>query len=388
MIQNPVGLVCVLLCIEIIVLFVSRHPKSKKYFEFLPSVFWIYFIPMMLATSGVIDSQAAVYTQISTWILPASLLILLMTVDIRAILRLGKEALIMMLMGSVGIVLGVVVVFSFLKGWLGKETWSGWAALAGSWTGGSANMIAVKEALQTPEHIFTPMVVVDTIVPYVWMGILVACSRFQKKYDAVNRVNHQMLDEMSDKAPSGNSQSNHLRWNSTCLIVLIGFVGGFLSRTIAQMLPVIKDVISTQAWTIILVTLLGIGCSLTPLKRLQSLGSNKIGYFILFFVLTAIGAKASLSNMNTVGLLIGAGFIVVLIHMSVLLLTARLMKAPLALIAAASQANVGGVASAPIVAEVYRPGLASVGLMMAVLGNIIGTYIGILTGQICRFLAG
>jgi uncharacterized membrane protein len=197
-----------------------------------------------------------------------------------------------------------------------------------------------------------------------------------------------MLNDMSQKASLENSKENPLEWKTILLILLIGFIGGILCRKVALILPVIKDVISTQAWTIILVTFLGLLCSLTPIKRLQSYGSNKIGYFILFFVLTSIGAKASLSNMNSVLLLIGAGFIVVLIHMSVLLLTARFLKAPLALVAAASQANVGGVASAPIVAEVYRPGFASVGLLMAILGNIIGTYIGILTGQICRWLAG
>ena len=154
----------------------------------------------------------------------------------------------------------------------------------------------------------------------------------------------------------------------------------------AKFLPVVKNIISLSAWTIIVVTTLGILFSFTPARRLEKFGSNKIGYFLLYFVLTTIGAKASVSHLGASAILIAAGVVIILVHAAVLLIAARLLKAPAMLVAAASQANVGGVASAPVVAEIYQPGLASIGLLMAILGNIIGTYLGIVVGQICRWM--
>ena len=157
-------------------------------------------------------------------------------------------------------------------------------------------------------------------------------------------------------------------------------------QRVAQVLPAVEGVISSFAWTIILVSTLGLAGSLTPLRRCEALGSTRIGYYLLYFVLTTIGAKASVSHLGASAVLIAAGVVIILVHAAVLLIAARLLKAPMMLIATASQANVGGVASAPVVAEIYQPGLASIGLLMAILGNIIGTYLGIVVGQICRWM--
>ena len=157
-----------------------------------------------------------------------------------------------------------------------------------------------------------------------------------------------------------------------------------LIKLLSSYLPTVKDVISPYSWTIILVSTLTIFLSMTPVSRIPHTGADKFGKWILYFVLTSIGARASLHNAGQVGILIAAGSVVVLIHAAVLIVTARLIRAPLFLVVTSSQANIGGVASAPVVAEVYQPGLASIGLLLAILGNIIGTYIGIFTGQICR----
>ena len=149
----------------------------------------------------------------------------------------------------------------------------------------------------------------------------------------------------------------------------------------------IKNVISTYTWAIIIVSIVGIAASLSPLKKLEKFGSEKIGYYVLYFVLTSIGARSNISHINATFILIGAGFLIVFVHAIILIITARLLKAPMFLVAVASQANIGGVASAPIVAAIYEPGLASVGLVLAILGNIIGTYLGIITGQLCRILS-
>ena len=386
MIKNPWAIITVLLSIEIAVLYVSSRPRFKQYFEFIPSIFWIYFLPMLSSTFGLLDPLSPIYSQISNWLLPMSLFILLITVDVRAILRLGKPALLMFFAGGVGIAVGISITFWIFKNWIGGQFWSGFGALAGSWTGGSANMIAVKEALGVPDAVFLPMVIVDTIVPYVWMGLLVILASHQHAYDRWNRSDRRMLDDLSKKASVDAVESKGIHLWPTIGIIVLAISGGFAAKFLGQFLPVIKDIISPYAWTIILVSVLGVVLSLTPIKKIESYGSNKIGYLILYFVLTSIGAKASIGNIGNAFVLIAAGFLIVIIHAVIVLVTARFLRAPLFLSAVASQANVGGVASAPMVAEIYQKGFASVGLLLAILGNILGTYIGIAVGQICRLL--
>ena len=159
-----------------------------------------------------------------------------------------------------------------------------------------------------------------------------------------------------------------------------------MAHWLGHQLPAIRDVISGYTWTIVIVSLLGLLLSCTPARKLEQYGASKAGSWLLYFVLTAIGAKASVASIGSALVLIGAGLLIMLVHALFLLVAARLLKAPLFLVAAASQANVGGVASAPVVAEVYQPGLASVGLLLAILGNIFGTYFGIFCAQLCRML--
>ena len=387
MLKSPFFIIIFLLAIEIAVLYAADHARFKKYFAFLPAVFWIYFLPMLASTFGFIDSKSSVYSLMTTHLLPASLFLLLISVDMKMILRLGRPALIMFFAGSAGIVLGAPIVFFIFKKWVGSNFWAGFGALSASWTGGSANMVAVKEALSTPDAVFLPMVVVDTIVPYVWMGFLVAMASAQPLYDRWNGSDRRILDQLSRKAKGLILQESKMRWPTTALILGLAFLASLLAQSIAKLCPVIKDVISPYAWTILIVSTLGIGLSLTPLRKFENAGSTKIGYFILYFVLTSIGAKANLSHIGSTLVLLMAGFMLAIFHSGVTTLVSRLIKAPMFLVAVASQANIGGVASAPIVAEIYQPGLASVGLLLAILGNIFGTYFGIVAGQLCRFVA-
>jgi uncharacterized membrane protein len=387
MIRDPFLIVCLLLAIEALVLYLEGQRRFKKYFSFIPHVFWIYFLPMLIATAGLIDTKNWVLTVITTHLLPASLFLLLLSVDIKAILRLGWPALVMMSAGSFGIILGTTASFAVFQNIVGKEFWSGFGSLAASWTGGSANMIAVKEAIHTPEHVFLPMVVVDTINPYIWMGLLVALAGWQRRFDQWNHADRTILEALKTKVPDSSlAKRNHLRTFPALVLVLLALGVSLAAQALAAACPEVKDVISQYTWTIIIVSSLGIVASFTPVKGLDDFGATKVGYFLLYFVLTSIGAKANLGQLGTALPLILAGFIILIIHAAVLLLTAKLMRAPMFLVAVASQANVGGVASAPIVAEIYQSGYASVGLLLAIFGNIIGTYVGILTSQICRMI--
>jgi uncharacterized membrane protein len=170
------------------------------------------------------------------------------------------------------------------------------------------------------------------------------------------------------------------------LALLVAGAGSGTAHLLARELPQIKDVVSSYTWTILIVTLLGIGLSLSPARNLERSGATRTGYDLLYFVLTAIGAKASVASISSALVLVAAGLLILVVHVVFLLVGARLLRAPMFLLAATSQACIGGVASAPVVAEVYHPGLASVGLLLAILGNIVGTWLGIVCAQLCRLL--
>jgi len=385
MIHHSILLILILLAVEFSILFLAGNPRTKHFFSFFPSMFWIYFLPMVLSTCGIIDAKSPLYGELTKYLLPPALFLLLLNVDFKAISRLGPAALVMFFAGSFGIMLGMVISFIIFKPLVGGQFWGGFGALSASWTGGSANMIAVKEALNTPDSVFLPMVIVDTIVPYVWMGILVALAVHQKSFDTFNHSDRRILDDLAkhtEHFPKQKEQSVHL--GRAILIIGLALVLGRAAQLLSVYLPTGKNVLSPYAWTIIIVSSIAIILSMTPISRIPRTGANKYGKWILYFVLTSIGARASLNNAGQAGILIMAGVLVIFIHVTVLLVTARLIRAPLFLVATASLSNIAGLVSAPVVAEVYQPGLASVGLLLAILGHTLGAYNGILTGQICR----
>ncbi len=384
--QNPILVVIALITIELSVLRMSSQPKFSKYFRFLPAVFWIYFLPMIFSAAGIIPSESVVYSAISTYLLPASLILLLLGVDIPAILKLGPYALFMMFAGSAGIFAGTLIVVTIFKPWLGTDAWMGFAALSGSWTGGSANMIAVKEAIQVPDPIFLPMVIVDIVVAYSWMAILIALQTFQHRYDQWNQSNQRMVVSLGAKGTVPKGAGVRLSAQKTGLILCTAFIGLIISIYLARLVPVTAG-FSVTTWAILIATAIGILGSFTRVRKLESYGASKIGYGLLYLVLASIGAKANLNEIGGVPILIAAGFLIVLIHAAFLVAASRITRSPMCLAAAASQANIGGPVSAPIVAAVYHPQLAPVGLLLGILGNIAGTYAGLLCAQILRMIS-
>ncbi|MBF0388161.1 MAG: DUF819 family protein [Candidatus Omnitrophica bacterium] len=387
MIHNSILILVVLVAIEAGVLWAARQKFLERWFNILPPVFFIYFLPMLAATFGLVDTRSAVLGYITSNVLPMSLFLLLVTVDVRAIFRLGAKALGMFFIGSIGVMAGTVLAFLLVKRWVGAEFGAGFGALSASWTGGSANMIAVKEALAVPDRVFLPMVVVDTIVPYVWMGLLIAAVKWQPAFDRWNGSDRAVLEDLKARAGQLKAVEVRLKPLNGIGLLICALAAGWAAQSVAGLLPQVKGILSPYAWTIIVVSVLGLGLSFTPARKLEQAGAGKLGYWLLYLVLTAIGAKASLSNLGASVILIGAGFVIIAIHLLFLLAGARLLRAPLFLAAAASQANIGGVASAPVVAAVYEPGLASVGLLLAIMGNIVGTYLGIICAQFCRFFS-
>ncbi|MFB3925760.1 MAG: DUF819 domain-containing protein [Syntrophales bacterium] len=386
MVTDDFAVVSILLAIEAFVLVTADMRQCRRFYSFLPPMFWIYFLPMLVASAGIIPHESRVYTFISSYFLPASLVLLLICVDIRAILRLGVVALVMMFAGSAGIIIGGPIALMIYKPWLPEGIWSGFGALSGSWIGGSANMIAIKEGIGTPDHIFFPMIVLDTIVSYSWMGLVIAFAYFQKKYDTWNRSRRVLIDELNNRISDQKNASRAIDVKSIVLLFSVAFIVSQLSSVLGRSLPEVKNVISSYTWTIIIVSLAGISLSVTRLRRLESAGASKVGYGMLYFVLASIGVRGNIFQLTSMPVLIMAGLTWLSIHAAILVAVSRLIRAPMFFVAVSSQANVGGPVSAPVVAEIYQPGFASVGVLMAVVGNITGTFLGIFCAQLCRLV--
>jgi uncharacterized membrane protein len=382
MIQDPFGILCALGLIVAGIVFFSEDPRTRKFFQFPPPLFWIYFLPMIVSGVGILPAQHAIYPKITNTVLPAGLILLLISTDIKAILKLGRPALLMMFTGSAGIMLGTPLVVMLFKPWLPADAWSGFGALSASWIGGSANMIAVKEAIHTPDAVFFPMIVVDTVVAYSWMGLLILLEGFQKTYDRWNRSDLRVIEALARKTASADAHAQKFNYRYLPLILGVAFGGAWISNKLAGVLGN-----GSFAWAIILATTFGILLSFTSLRKLEFHGASRIGYLFLFLVLTSIGARASLSGIFAAPLLIVAGMVLVLIHAMFLFTVSRIARIPLCLVATASQANIGGPASAPIVAAAYEPALAPVGLLLGILGNVMGTYLGLVTSLMCKWVS-
>jgi len=383
-IESPFAVALALLAIVGGLFYAEKKPRFARLFHFLPLPFWCYFIPVLLATFSILPNESVVYRFLTTYGLAACLILLLLSVNLPAILRLGPTALGTMAVGIIGIGTGAVVSYSIFHGAFHPEMWKGVGALSASWTGGSANMLAVKEGLNVPDAIFAPMVIVDTVITYSWMALLIALAPLQTRWDVWVGADRRLLDEAIGRAQTTVTARQASPWHATWMIPL-GLAIGALCLMLGRQLPT-GSAINANGWAFLVATAAGIALSLTPAARLEQFGASRSGYFFLYLLLAAIGARARLQDILQAPFLLAMAVVWVGIHAAILFAWGRWRRLPLFFLVAASQANIGGTASAPIVAGLYQPALASVGLLLAISANIIGTYLGIGVALLCRSL--
>jgi uncharacterized membrane protein len=298
-----------------------------------------------------------------------------MTTDVQAILRLGPKALGMMLAGTLGIVAGGPISLMLFGRWLPEEAWKGMGALAGSWIGGSVNMMAVAEGIGTPPGLLAPLIVVDTVVGYSWFGLLISLSAFQTAIDRRFRFDRTVIDDLNGRLDKIHKErSRPITIKDLAFMLAVAFGLGRLCLWCGGLLPEFGRVVGPFTWTIILVTTVGLGLSFTPLRRLEDAGASRLGYIGIYIILASIGARANLAAVLDVPVYILAGIVWILVHALFLAIASYLLKAPVFFFATGSMANIGGTSTGPIIASVYQSALAPVGLLMAVLGMVVGTY--------------
>ncbi len=390
MIADQTALFVYLAVVLGLILWASGLPRLKPLFKLTPAIIYVYFLPTLSTTFGITPISSPTYDWMVRYLLPMSLMLLMVSVDVRAIFRLGRMALIMMLTGTAGIVIGGPIALAVLGRLLPADAWMGLAALSGSWIGGTANLVAIAESVGTPDSQLGPIIVVDTVVGYGWMGVLLYLSAWQSRFDAKVGADTRAIEEVNQRLAADAGLQHPADIRDIARILAVGFGGGYLCILIGGYLPELGDpkIISHTTWAVVLVTTLGLALSFSPISRLEQVGASKVGYVALYLLLTAIGAQADLRKVLEVPLYMGVGVLWIAIHVVILFGVARLIKAPLFFVATGSMANVGGAVSAPIVASVYHPALAPVGLLMGVSGYIIGIYGGLICAWLLSLVGG
>ena len=387
MIKDPNAIFIYIVSLIGLIHYLKSISALEKVFKYAPPIIWIYFLPMLSSGIGVIPIASPLYSWTSKYLLPPALILLLLSSNIKILSTLGSKAIGTMLFGTLGIVLGGPISLLIFGSFLPEDAWMGLAALSGSWIGGSANMVAIGKSIGTSDNLFGNMIVIDTVVGYGWMGIVILISGHQKSIDKWNNADTRIVDDLNIKMSTEDSK-RPTSFNDLLTIVVVSLFLGLFSLELGKLIPDLGKVVTSFGWTIILVSLIGVSLSFTKLSDLNNAGSSHVGNLFLYILLGTIGAKANITQIGDLPYYIAVGILWIFIHAIILFFGGRLLKAPMFLIATSSQANIGGVVSAPIIATVYKKSLAPVGLLMGVIGNIIGIYAGLFTAWLLSLVGG
>ena len=385
--------------------FYTKQSENKfwvKFYTYVPALLMCYLLPSFLTTFKLVDADSSqLYYMASRYLLPAALVLLTLSVDLKGIIRLGPKAGIMFLTGTLGVVIGGPIAFIATRAMFPEafassgadDIWRGMTTLAGSWIGGGANQAAMKEVW---EAAFTQMVAIDVVWANIWMAILLLMAQRSASIDAKTGADVSAIERIKLKMETFQKEHGKVvNLPDLVMIAAIAFGITGLAHAIANWMgPAIKATMpmlaemnldSTFFWLVILATLGGVLLSFTKAKKYEGSGASAIGSVFVYILVATIGLKMDVTQIKPFLFVIGGIWIAV--HAILLLVVGKLIKAPVFFLAVGSQANIGGAASAPVVASAFHPALAPVGVLLAVFGYVVGTSAAMLTGIILKYLA-
>ncbi|MDY7094901.1 MAG: DUF819 family protein [Acidobacteriota bacterium] len=389
----------------------SKHPGWQKFYSIIPALLLCYFLPSVFSTLGIISGdESNLYFVASRYLLPTSLVLLTLSIDLPAVLRLGPKAVIMFFTGTAGILFGgplAILITSWINpdivGGSGPDAvWRGMTTVAGSWIGGGANQTAMKEVFEVGDDLFSAMIAVDVIVANIWMAVLLFCAGRAKQIDHFTGADASAIDDVQRRVEEYQAQVRKIPTLAETMVLLaVGFgvtaLGHFGAQLIVPMMerlgesvPFIQRASLTSSffWIVVIATTAGLILSFTKARRLEGVGASRVGSVFLYVLIASIGMKMDITAVfeNPGFFLVGA--IWMSIHAGLMLVVAYVIKAPVFFMAVGSQANVGGAASAPVVASAFHPSLAPVGVLLAVFGYALGTYAAWACGLLMQAVAG
>lgn len=393
LISSPVGVLAVLVIVAAF-FFLLAQVSGAKLFNYMPPLLFIYATPVFLNNFGVIPSESIIYSGLSQFALPVFIVLMLIKVNVPAVIRVMGKGVLVMLMGTAGVVVGGVVAYLIVHSWLSEDAWKGFGTLAGSWIGGTANMLATKEMLGASEAQLGLAVIADNVVYVVWLPLLLMSRDFAEKFNKWARVPADRLEAMDAAAATHVEDDTAPTMPQYLYLAAVVFgvtaighaVAPGVADWIASTSPALGGVFSETTTRILLVTTLALLLSTTAASSLPN--STAMGTALVYVFVAGMGARASVAGLAEAPAFVLGAFIWISIHGLFCLAGAWIFRVDVHSVAIASAANIGAAASAPIVAAHHRPNLVPASILMALLGYALGNYLAPLTGQLARIAAG
>ena len=377
-------------------LLVLQRTTKWKIFDIVPPLVWIYVLHMILCTLGIYESDAvkATYSAFKNNLLYAMIFVMLLRCDFRKLGKLGGRMIAIFLGCSVTLAIGTIVAYPLFMNSMGggEKTWAAVAALYASWVGGSGNMAAMEVAFEGSMDAgsYGAALALDTVCYSVWIALLLLAVKVAPKWNKLCKADTSKLDAVADAA---NKEIAGQKKTATAADWIFLFGISLLVSAVAQWLGGIintwlcaigLDMFGASTITTILVTILGLICAMTPLGKMA--GVEELSSVYLYAVVSMLASRASLVDLITAPMWVVYGFVILLVHVVLMFVLSKVFKWDLCMVSTASLANIGGSASAPIVATAYNPNFAGIGVLMGVLGAAIGNFFGLGMGAILNWI--
>lgn len=366
---------------------ILKGKAAQKFFQFAPPVVLIYLGLMLLCTVKLwdLETTAATYSALKNPLLYAMLFIMLLRCDLRKIIKLGPKMLIGFFSATISIGLGFVIAYAIMGRFLGEGAWQALGALCGSWMGGTGNMLAIQTALGVDEATMAYALVMDSICATLYVMFLLWVIGFSKKFNKWTKADTKLIDEVGASLEAeAKANTKPLTWQNIVILLGSGLIVSAGSQYAGQALTAIMPFFDKSTWTVLVVTVLGVVLAMTPFGKLK--GTEELSNSLLYIIIALIASRADLSSMGNAPVWLLTGLIILVFHVGVMVLLAKILKLDIFTCAVASLANIGGTATAPVLAGSYSSALVPVGIIMALLGYVIGTGGGLIVANVMSLL--
>ena len=378
-----IGVMTVITMIPVFFLWLEKKTKWKI-FDILPAIIWIFLAPIFLSNLNVIPRSTPIYSEFRSFAVPMFIVLMLLDINIKEVMKVAWRGAGVMVIGAIGIVVGAVISFWMFRSGLPPDTWRGYGALAGSWIGGTGNLAAVAESINTPGEMVGMVVLVDNFVYVVYFPIILTAKRWANRFNRFSRVSQKQIEHFNQATAEVAKKSHEVHFMDLVTLVGFSFLAMLVANTLARFFPEIPPVLTQGTWAILLVTTIGIAMSATPLRNVP--GTMPFAMMLTYIYMTMMGAQADLTKIGGAQWFLAAGFICIAVHFVFIVVGARIFRVDVSMAAVSSVSAVGGAASAPVAAAYHREELVPISIMLALLGYALGNYLGVATAYLCHLL--
>ncbi len=388
--DDLIGVLTVITMIPVVFIWLEKRTKWKI-FDILPAIIWIFLTPIFLSNLSVVGNlpsviprSSPIYGAFRSFAVPMFIVLMLLDINIKEVIKVAWRGAGVLVLGAIGIVAGAVVSFWMFRSGLPADTWRGYGALAGSWIGGTGNLAAVAESLDTPGEMVGMVVLVDNFVYVVYFPIILTCKRWADTFNRFSRVSKAQLDHFEQATAEIEQKTHEVHFKDLLTLVGWSFTAMLVSNALAALVPEVPPVLTERTWAILFVTTIGIAMSGTALSKIP--GTMPLAMMLTYIYMTMMGAQADLTKIGGAQWFLVAGFVCIAVHFVFVVLGARLFRIDVSMAAVSSVAAVGGAASAPVAAAYHREELVPISIMLALLGYALGNYLGVATAYFCNLL--